>query len=159
MWTPSSTSVSMTVSALRRIKYLRDSLQAAPPPRMPNGEPSVTFWACSTWTPTHILSRPYTLPQRLTSVPHRENLPKQTPSLHSDVGRYYTVSWPGASGTGVPQPRPTYEGEVDIRLRFQYHFYPKHEPPSNHVKPILIQVLHHIAIIPAALSKPCTWGI
>ena len=43
------------------------------------------------------------------------------------------------------------EGDLNIRVKFQYRAYSKQDPPPpNHSKTVLVQVLRHIASIAAA---------
>ena len=55
---------------------------------------------------------------------------------------------------GGPYLCPPLKGKINIRLQFQSRGYNKAGPPLKQLKPIPIQVLHHIAGITAASNGP-----
>ena len=55
---------------------------------------------------------------------------------------------------GDPDPRLIQQVKIIICLRFQYRAYSKSNSPPKRVKPIPIQVLHHISGIVVATNNP-----
>ena len=78
--------------------------------------------------------------------------------MHLDSGGGHTVSWPGTHGTEGTRLPLTNQGEVDVHLIFQYHFYSNQYPLPNHVKPIHIQLIFHVASILVTSPNPEIWG-
>ena len=59
---------------------------------------------------------------------------------------------------GALYPQLKSQGELDIRLWFQYRCYSKQDPPLNQVKPTPLQVLSHISSIPTVSGDPFVMG-
>ena len=55
---------------------------------------------------------------------------------------------------GAPDPCLTNQGELDIWIQFQYQGYSYQDPLPNRVKPIPLQVIHHISSIATASGDP-----
>ena len=55
---------------------------------------------------------------------------------------------------GAPDTQLTSQGEIDIRLRFQYWCYDKKENLPNQVYLIPLQAIYHISIIAMVSGKP-----
>ena len=53
---------------------------------------------------------------------------------------------------GAPDPRQTWQGNIDFRLQRQLSHYKKEDPPPHRVKPLPIQVLRRIVSI--AMAAP-----
>jgi len=57
-------------------------------------------------------------------------------------------------GVGASDPRLDIHGNIDFCLRHQLSSYTKHDSPPNHVKPIPVPLLLHMAYIAQASNDP-----
>ena len=60
----------------------------------------------------------------------------------------------GLVAIGAPDPCLTSQGELDIRLRFQYWYYSKQNPPPNWVRPTPLQFSRYIYSIATTSGDP-----